>query len=148
HRMAVALTGREEIGQRVVTAVMRQAMRRMPRWENEGDPQRWFHHHTVLMSRQAHKPEPSPMDDVLVETAGELSPQYVAFVRAIRGLPAQQREAVILHDGEQLDARALAVAMDCSTEAASNHLTIGRRELLPAAGDELNRLLAVMREAY
>lgn len=147
-RMATGLTGQEAAGQRVTRTIMRRAIDRMPHWANEGDSQRWFHHHTVLTARRAGGTLSGPMEDVLVTAEPSPSPQYVAFIRAIRSLPFQQREAIILHDGEQLQARALAVAMDCSTEAASNHLAVGRRDLLPAAGGDLNRLLAVMREAY
>ncbi len=149
YRMAVSLTGRESIGQRVTRQIMRRAISQMPRWVHEGDAQRWFHHHTILATRRAADNPPEAVADVLVKTAGEAaSPPYMALIRALRTLPVQQREAIILHDAEQLDARAMAVAMDCSIEAASNHLAMGRRELLTAGGDELNRLLAVMRDAY
>lgn len=149
YRIAVGLTGRPAAGEPVVRRIMRKAIDRMPRWTNDGDPQRWFSHHTVLAARRAAGEPPAPMDDALV-TAGDPSPpaQYVAFIRALRRLPVQQREAILLHDAEQLDARSLAVAMDCSTEAASNHLASGRRELMATSGDELNRLLAAMRSAY
>lgn len=149
YRMAVGLTGDVPAGGRVTRRIMRRSIDYMPRWTHEGDPQRWFSHHTVLAARREGGRMPDPMGDALVAGAeGAPSPQYVAFIRALRGLSVQQREAIILNDGEQLDARALAVAMDCSTEAASNHLAVGRRELLPAAGEDLNRLLVTMRGAY
>ena len=149
YRMAVGLTGHTAAGGRVTRRIMRRAIDRMPRWTHEGDPQRWFSHHTILVGRREGGRMPDPMDDALVAGADSApSPQYVAFIRALRSLPMQQREAIILNDGEQLDARGLAVARECSTEAASNHLAVGRRELLPAAGEELNRLLATMRGAY
>lgn len=147
YRLALTLTGERDSGERVARAIMQRAMHRLPAWKNAGDPQRWFHHHTVLLTRRI-SAQIDPMQDVLVAAKTQPSPQYVAFVRAIRHLPAQAREAIILHDAEQLDARAMAVAMDCSTEAASNHLAAGRRELLPAAGEDLNRLLAELRQAY
>ena len=60
----------------------------------------------------------------------------------------QQREAFILHFGEKLDARAIAVAMDCSTGAAQNHLlaAVDQMRVLDVMGFDPNVLR--MRSIY
>ena len=59
------------------------------------------------------------------------------FIRALRALPMQQREAFILMHGEKLDVRAIAVAMDCSVLAAGNHLNEATDRLRHLAGSKL-----------
>lgn len=148
YRLAHGLTGREDAGRKVVRAMMHRGVAQIPRWRREGDAERWFLHHTVLLTRRMRAPEGDPEADALVRAAPDSRPEYVAFVRALRRLAHQPREAVVLHDGEQLEARLLAVAMDCSMEAAANHLAAGRRELLAVVGNDLNLLLACLARAY
>jgi DNA-directed RNA polymerase specialized sigma24 family protein len=148
YRLAHGLTGRADAGRKVVHVVMRRAMDRLTRWRSEDEPQRWFLHHSVLLTRRFARLDPVPDDDVLVRAAETPAPQYVAFVRALRKLAFQPREAIVLAHAEQLNARQLAVAMDCSTEAAANHLTRGRRELAAVVGGQLNVLLAGLERVY
>lgn len=148
HRLAHTLTGREEIARKVVRAIIRRGLDRMPAWRAEGDAERWFLHHTVLLTRRLSPSEPEPADDILVKADPAASPQYMAFVRALRKLSPQMREAIVLHHAEQLDARQLAVAMDCSTEAAANHLAAGRRTLLAVVGSDLNVMLGTLARVY
>jgi hypothetical protein len=75
----------------------------------------------VLTTRRAQKHQPDLSNDVFLRSASN-DPGFVAFVRALRTLPMQQREAFILSRAERLDIRTIAVAMDCSTMAATNHL--------------------------
>jgi DNA-directed RNA polymerase specialized sigma24 family protein len=148
HRLAFALTGREDSGRKVVHTIMRRAMDRLSRWRTEDEPERWFHHHTVLLTRRFAKLDPAPAEDVLVKPFDAPPPDYVAFIRALRKLHSQPREALVLAQAEKLNARQLAVAMDCSTEAAANHLTHARRELSNVVGLQLNVLLANLERVY
>jgi DNA-directed RNA polymerase specialized sigma24 family protein len=152
YRMAHGLSGREDVARNVIRFVMARGVRQAPRWKNEGDPERWFDHHTVLMWRRAAKFEPDPRQDMLVQQAmgghGGDSPGYVAFVRALRHLPPQQREAFILHAGEGYDDRRLGIAMDCSREAAGNHLAAARRALMAVSGEQFDAYADALRQAY
>src|SRR5690606_14160960 len=62
--------------------------------------------------------------------------------------PIQQREAFILHHGEGFDDRALAVAMDCSREAAANHLQAADAHLQAVAAEHFSALVKGMAQAY
>jgi hypothetical protein len=98
----------------------------MPKWDPQDDPRNWFYHYTILTARRAIKHQPKPAKDLLVtrsEGVAQTSTEYLAFVAALRALPRQQLEAFLLHHGERLNTRYSAVAMDCSTEAATAHLT-------------------------
>jgi DNA-directed RNA polymerase specialized sigma24 family protein len=128
-RMAHGLTGREDVARGVVKFVMKRALKQLPYWKDEGAPARWFQHHTVLASRRTGKHPPTLANDVLVTTAETRNAAYPAFVRAVRTLPLQQREAFILHHGERMNLRYLAVAMDCSTQAAGTHLNAATDQL-------------------
>src|SRR4051794_41165259 len=120
-RMASGLTGRGDVGRGVVRFVMQRSLRATSHWAEDGAPTRWFHHHTLLTTRRTLKHSPTVANDTLLD--GETADTgYVAFIRSLRTLPMQQREAFILTYGEKLDLRALAVAMDCSVTAATNHL--------------------------
>jgi len=66
----------------------------------------------------------------------------------LRTLPMQQREAFMLTHGEQWDARNLATAMDCSTEAASNHLKEATRALSALGGDFYSTFTAQLAQTY
>src|SRR5436190_20123545 len=136
YRIAYSLTGREDVGRGVVRFVFNQSLKVLPKWDRDGAPQRWFTHHTVLTTRRADRYEPEPAKDVLVKPFGKPPADYVAFIRALRALPQQQREAFLLTQGEGFDLRALAVAMDCSTEAAGNHLKAATDMLRTISGAE------------
>ncbi|HEY8666047.1 MAG TPA: sigma-70 family RNA polymerase sigma factor [Tepidisphaeraceae bacterium] len=148
YRMARGLTGRDDAARSVVRFVVRQGLHAMPRWQDETAPHRWFQHHTVLTARRTRRHEPDAQRDVLVSHATAPDPAYVAFVRALRHLPIQQKEAFILAQGERLDTRQLAIAMDCSTEAAANHLIAARQALLSVAGDTVGALSDRVAAAY
>jgi hypothetical protein len=86
---------------------------------------------------------PNVRDDLLAQHDHE--PAWLAFVRAVRQLPRQQLEAVLLHYGEHLNDRYLGVAMDCSADAAHAHLDAARatlRDLGPANFDPATQKLA------
>lgn len=148
HRMAYALSGREDTGRGIVRYVMWQATKALPKWTVEGMPQRWFYHHTVLVWRRTIRHQPQVQQDTLVGTVQDPPAAYLAFIRALRQLPMQQREAFILHHGEHFDERTLAVAMDCSREAAANHLQAAVAHLKAVSGEYFAALVNGMDQAY
>src|SRR3954464_1586987 len=148
YRMAYALSGRDDVGRGVVRFIMRRGLRLLPTWNDDGDPDRWCQHHTVLTTRRAAKHEPDVAHDTLVRGAQTDNAYYAAFVRAVRALPIQQRGAFILTHGEQWDLRNLATAMDCSTEAASVHLREGTRALAALGGNFYSTFTAQLAQTY
>lgn len=144
-RIARALSGRDDVADGIVHFVMVTAVRVLPGWRDGTGAERWFLHHTILTSRRVTGHEPAAQADLLAAGA---DPVMVAFVRALRRLPQQQREAVLLHFGEHLNARYLGVAMDCSADAAEAHLEAGRGALREVGGAEFEALLARLVTAY
>jgi DNA-directed RNA polymerase specialized sigma24 family protein len=148
NRIAHALSGQEACGKVIVTHVIRRSIKAMEKWNHPGDPHRWFIHHTVLASRQK---MPNHLDlaaDPLIRGVATNSAYYPAFVRALRALPMQQREAYILNHGERLDIRGLSIAMDCSQEAASNHLREATGALSAYGGDFFPTFTAHLAQTY
>lgn len=146
-RMASNLTGRQPLGRDVSTGIMRRSLLAAQAWEHEDAPVRWFRHHTVLAARDAAPGEPPP-DDVLLAHGPADDLAYAAFVRALRGLAPQQREAFLLHHGEGFDLRQLGIAMDCSVDAAAVHLRQATLALQALAGHDFGRFVESARAAY
>jgi DNA-directed RNA polymerase specialized sigma24 family protein len=146
HRMAYGLSGREDVGRGIVRFVMKQAASRALQWRDADAAERWFSHHTVLTARRAARHQPMPNQETLCRGAGDA--QYVAFVRALRALPIQQREAFILHRGEKMNTRSLAIAMDCSTTAAQTHLKLATTVLETLSNPSFERMVEEMARAY
>lgn len=144
-RVAKGLSGREDVAEGVVRFLMIKAGKLLPDWRDSTEAQRWFLHHTVLTARRAAGHAPSPDADLLA-SGGD--PAMKAFVRALRLLPQQQREAVLLHYGEHLNSRYLGVAMDCSADAAEAHLEAGRAGLRAVAGAEVDGMLKRLEAGY
>src|SRR3954470_18169144 len=92
-RIARGLCGREDVAEGVVRFVMVRAFAVLPKWRDETAAERWFLHHTVLTARRAEGHAPNHRNDLLA-VGGDA--RYAAFVRALRALPQQQREAVVL----------------------------------------------------
>jgi DNA-directed RNA polymerase specialized sigma24 family protein len=147
-RIASALCGRKSASQHVVRAVMKLSIHFLIDWENARDAENWFEHHTVLASRLEEPSPVLPQEDCLVQHANGPSPEYVAFVKALRNLTAQQREAFILVRCEQLDPRKVAVAMDCSTAAAANHLIAANQFLSKIVGNHFDALTEKLTGVY
>ena len=147
HRMAHALTGRADLGSSVTRLMMKRGLALASRSVHLATP-RWFEHHTVLTTRQTALFQPDLHTETLISTAQAGDAPYAAFIRAIRGLHFQQREAFVLHHGGQFDYRRLATAMDCSTEAAANHLRAADQSMRQLAGGRFDDFLAQMRAAY
>jgi DNA-directed RNA polymerase specialized sigma24 family protein len=148
-RIARGLSGREDVAEGVVRFVMVRAVQMTPRWRDATAAERWFLHHTVLTARRAVDAghAPAAKSDLLLGAEGT-DPRYAAFVRAVRQLPGQQREALLLHYGERFNARYLGVAMDCSTEAAQAHLQAGTAALQAVSRAEFAELMGRLVDAY
>jgi hypothetical protein len=101
-----------------------------------------------MTSRRSAKHKADPKKDVLVEQALDPDAEYIAFVAALRHLEPQQREAFLLHHGERLNDRYAALAMDCSTEAAHNHLAVAEKQLRLVAGPSMSALTKKLADAY
>ena len=147
-RIALGLAGRADVGAGVARFVVKQALHALPYWKDEDAPQRWFIHHTILTVRRAAKHQPDKTNDTLIENPRSTPAEYVAFIRALRTLPFQQREAFILHHGERLNERWSAVSMDCSVIAASNHLNAATATLMPIAGTNFGAFVDAIARVY
>lgn len=145
HRMAYALCGDAAIARRLVDTVFRRALGILPRWRDDSAADRWFYRHTVQESRRYEADRRG--QETLVD-AGPRGEEFVAFVRALRGLPSQQCEAVLLTHGEHLNPRYLGVAMDCSAEAAANHLRAGTQQLQALSSQNYAALIETLSRAY
>jgi DNA-directed RNA polymerase specialized sigma24 family protein len=148
HRIAHGISGREDVGRGVVRWVMKTSVSQVDRWQDESGPQRWFLHHTILTLRRASKHKPELTSDPLIQFAETTHAYYPAFIRALRSLAKQQQEAFILHHGERFNPRYMAVAMDCSTEAASTHLREATNSLSALSGDMFAAFTAQLAHAY
>src|SRR5438132_874748 len=144
HRMAHGLTGEDAIAREVIDKVLARSLRLLPRWRAKVVPSNWFYHHTLLASRGAARTFADVRTDLLVTTSNSTGPAYLAFIAAMRKLPPQQMEALILHHGERLNPRLLGVAMDCSTAAAANHLAAATASLAAIAGGGFDALTATL----
>jgi DNA-directed RNA polymerase specialized sigma24 family protein len=149
-RMARALTGDAGEADRVVDFVLTRGAKLLPAWRRGTMPQNWFYHHTLLAAREraATRPTHGAGADLLVMETTGAGPEYVAFIRAVRGLPGQQGEAFILHQGERLNTRLLGVTMDCSSAAAENHLNAATATLTAIAGISLGSCQAALSRNY
>jgi DNA-directed RNA polymerase specialized sigma24 family protein len=148
HRLSRGLVGREAVARRVERFVLSRGIRLMPRWDADGEPAKWFYHHTILASRRVQLAAVDSRDDALIDTANASSSEYVAFIHAIRSLPHQQKEAFILHHAEKCDARTRSVAMDCSTVATDTHLTAATKAIQTIAGEKFESLVAELARVY
>jgi DNA-directed RNA polymerase specialized sigma24 family protein len=149
YRLAYALSGRWDVGRGIARFVLNRSVRMMPKWGPETEPVNWFNRFTIQVSRRSAKQQPTAGKDVLIEQAmPPTSAEYVAFVAALRKLETQQREAFLLRYGEQLQTRSMAVAMDCSTEAADNHLRAADQALRLVAGANFDTLSQKLADAF
>jgi DNA-directed RNA polymerase specialized sigma24 family protein len=150
HRLAHGLAGRADVGAGIVRYVMHRSVAIMPSWRDEElAPENWFHHFTVITARRSIKRRPEPSEDILLGDTGVApDPEYVAFLAALRNLPHQQQEAFILHHCERLGARTSSLAMDCSTEAAGNHLRAATDALRLVSGERYETFTTRAANAY
>jgi DNA-directed RNA polymerase specialized sigma24 family protein len=149
YRIAAALTGNRALAESTAKQVMKRALPQLHRWTDAAHAQRWFMHHTVLVSRQAIATRGYGGADPLAPTppAAALAvddPLFRLLQGALSALTMQQREAFLLHHGEHFDLRQLATAMDCSTAAAANHLAAATQRLRPLAADRLAEFTAAL----
>lgn len=148
HRIAHGLAGRPDVGRGIVRYVMSRSIQIMPKWEDETQAEHWFNHFAVLTSRRAIKHKPDAREDLLLLNDPKPDMAYAAFITAVRSLPHQQMEAFILHHGEKLNMRYLAVAMDLSVEAAHNHLRVATGLLRQASVQYFDHYTERLGSAY
>jgi DNA-directed RNA polymerase specialized sigma24 family protein len=148
YRIAYALSGRWDVGRGIARFVLNRSVKMMPKWKPDDDPANWFHRFTIMTSRRSAKHQPAAGKDVLIEQALQPDAPYVAFIAALRQLETQQREAFLLRHGEKLNGRYSALAMDCSTQAAENHLIGAERTLKLVAVENFEPLVKKMTDAY
>jgi DNA-directed RNA polymerase specialized sigma24 family protein len=147
-RTAAVLTGRRDSAEKVTAFLASRAVWAARSWADSDAPQRWFRHHAVLASRRTQQAG-SPAEDLLSTAIGGDNPstEVLAFVAAIRKLPGQQQEALLLHHVEFLNERWLGVAMDCSAAAAGNHLREAERVIRPLSEGQLAPRMKKLRDA-
>jgi len=148
YRLSYALAGTWGTGRAVARFVLNRSVKMMPKWDPHDDPADWYHRFTILTARRLAKPRPATKSDVLVEQALTPDRQYIAFIAALRHLEYQQREAFLLRHGEKLNARYSALAMDCSTSAAENHLRAAEQSLKLVAAEDFDAMLQKLTDAY
>jgi len=149
HRLAHGLAGRADVGAGIVRYVMHRSIAILPTWKDEMQPDNWFHHFTVITARRSIQHRPDARTDLLVGDSGVApDPAYIAFLAALRAIPQQQREAFILHTCERLGPRTSSLAMDCSTEAAGNHLRAAMEALRFVSGERYETFTTRAANAY
>jgi DNA-directed RNA polymerase specialized sigma24 family protein len=149
-RLALALHGHDHAARAVAQSVMRDYLSLAARnsADAEEDLTRWFVHHTIITARLPQTHSPDLTHDPLLRGSQAPSQWYPAFVTAIRALSGQQREAIFLRFGEELDLRGIATAMDCSTTAAQMHLDASLGALREYTGPLLESLVAELAAQY
>ncbi|RMH27067.1 MAG: hypothetical protein D6693_06035 [Planctomycetota bacterium] len=97
-------------------------------------------HHTSRgeAGRPSAGPSPEPV-------AAPVSPSALELLAAMRGLPAQQREAWALCELERLGDIDAAGAMDCSRAALARHLELASASLRAILGDRLDAACDALR---
>ena len=145
YRIASALCGNQHTAGEVIYRVMSRAIPAIPKWRDDSAADRWFYHYTVLETRR-YEAIASDLDPLIA--ADPPNPEYSAFILALRAMPAQHREAIILSHGEHLNPRYLGVAMDCSAEAAANHLRAATIYLQSITGGQITPMLEIFSKCY
>ena len=146
YRTACGLSARDDLGAAAARDVLRRSVRQMPGWAEPDEPARWYRRHTVLAVRDRMAKSIGTRRDVLARDGDP--PALAAYLAALRKLPHQQREAMLLTYCERLGPRSLATAMDCSKEAAANHLRAAESALRPLAGRDEQKHLDVLSRRY
>ena len=84
------------------------------------------------------------LSPVGIEIRGRLVKKRYPYIRKL----FQQREAYLLHHAEHLAMRQVAIAMDCSMDAAATHLIAARAALKNVAGADYERFSKQASNAY
>jgi Sigma-70, region 4 len=147
-RIATTLGGTSGFAAVVSRQLLRRARPVCEQWIDEDEADRWFLHHTILLCRQTSNQPFMGHRDALISAFDSPSDEYIAFMRALRTLPFQQREAFVLNVCEKLDERLLAVAMDCSKTAAQSHLSGAVKQLRLISGEHYDKQLQRVARAH
>ena len=145
YRIAFALCSNQSTAGEVIYRVMSRALPAIPKWRDDSAADRWFYHYTVLETRR-HDAVTTDLDPLIATDSP--NPEYFAFIRALRAMPAQHREAIVLSHGEHRNPRYLGVAMDCSAEAAANHLRAATLYLQTITGGQITAMLEIFSKCY
>ena len=148
HRLAAGLSGRSKSGATITRGVLLRSLNFVATWDDPAKVERWFYHQTILAARPYAERPPDAKADTLLPPGSGSDPQALAFIKALRALPHQQREAYLLSVGELLPPRSMATAMDFSLEASGNHLGNAKRTLRSIAGDHYAALELAIATAY
>src|SRR5688500_17789368 len=70
HRLAHGLAGRADVGAGLVRYVMHRSIAIAPTWEEETQPENWFHRFTVSTARRSIHHRPDPRADLLLGDSG------------------------------------------------------------------------------
>ena len=147
-RIAAALGGTSGFAAAVSRQLLRRARPMCTKWIDSDEADRWFLHHTILRARSTDARETLGKPDALIAAFDKPTTEYVAFIRALRTLSFQQREAFVLSECERLDPRLVAVSMDCSKTAAQQHLLEATQQLTLVAGETYDVQIKRLRGAY
>ena len=143
YRIAIALCGDPLLARAVTGEVLRQSLRVHDQWKDDIDAARWFAHHTVLTARQAIQGQrPDRSNDAVPRRPTTRCSRRSCERRG--SSRRSMREAFLLHHGEQFDLRKLATAMDCSADAAANHLVAATNALRPVSADRLGEFTSAL----
>ncbi len=148
HRITVGLTGDETLGSRLTKQILQNSLRFVESWRDAADVERWFHHQAILATRAYTELPPPSTRDALLPPKLANDPRAIAFIKALRSLSPQQREAWLLTHCEQMPPRPMATAMDFSLDASATHLAHAVRTLKSIAGDDYASLELAVATRY
>ncbi len=147
HRMASSICGSHHAARTVLRNLLRKALDRLADWSDDIEARRWLVHHLIQECRTlpAAGPSGAQTDPLRSQPDGTA---YAAMIAALRSLPPQQQEAWILWRLEGFDLRWQAIAMDCSTTAATTHREGADQTLRKLTGESYDALLEKVRHAH
>lgn len=139
-----ALTGDFNEAQDAVQEAFARALARPGRLRGVDNPEAWLRTVAMNIARSRYRRRTllarlvgsGRLDPVDVQP---LSPDHVALVAALRGLPLRIRQAIVLHYLADLPVADVAAVLGCSVEAVKTRLVRGRRALAEAMQDTPKR---------
>ena len=144
YRIAYLLAGDANSARDVTRKILRQSVRFALKWRDDAEALRWYAHHTLLASRLI---SPEINSSQLVRLPEWVDSPNSSWYAELMRLPRPQREAFLLHHAAGMDLRQLATAMDCSTQAAANHLVAAATAMKKSGEESLAQWTAVLPDA-
>lgn len=142
-RLAITLCASERSGKAAVQQVMQRSSRVFERWRDGEEAARWFTHQLILFTRRVPRPKKIEEDIMYANSDALGRTEYRAFLTSIRRASTQQQEAYVLNTTLRWNPRLMAIAMDCSTEAAANHLEALASQLKELSGSAYAELVSI-----